>query len=96
MNKINNTQVDNTKDIDLIIYMYNLLDFSNNYSKTSRSLFQYYKDEPALSNHGAVVDYADNNTTDLFKYKEEITSQTSKDGTKNVGIIVTLKYSHYF
>ena len=47
MSEINDTQIDNAKDIDVVITMYNLIEYSNNYSKTSRSLWQYYRDEPA-------------------------------------------------
>ena len=38
ISKINNTQVDNAKDIDIVMPMYNLIEYSNNYSKTSGSL----------------------------------------------------------
>ena len=44
--EINNTQVDNNnKDIDIVMPMYNLIEYRDNYSKTSGSLWQYYKDE---------------------------------------------------
>ena len=36
--KINNTEVDNAKNIDMVTPMYNLIEYSDNYSKTSRSL----------------------------------------------------------
>ena len=44
--RINNTDRDNAKDIDIVIPMYNLIEYSDNCAKTSRSLYQYYKDEP--------------------------------------------------
>ena len=44
--EINNTQIDNAKDIDIVMPTYNLIEYSDNYSKTSRSLWQYYRDEP--------------------------------------------------
>ena len=44
--EINNTQVDNAKDIDIIMPMYNLIEYSDNYAKTSGSLWQYYRNEP--------------------------------------------------
>ena len=44
ISRINNREIDNTKDIDILIPMYNYN--SNNYSKTSGSLWQYYKDDP--------------------------------------------------
>ena len=46
ISEINNTQVDNAKDIDIVMPMYNLIEYSDNYAKTSGSLWQYYKDEP--------------------------------------------------
>ena len=44
--EINNTEIDNAKDIDIVMPMYNLIEYSDNYSKTSGSLWQYYKYEP--------------------------------------------------
>ena len=46
ISEINNTQIDNCKDIDIIMPMYNLIEYSDNYAKTSGSLWQYYRDEP--------------------------------------------------
>ena len=45
ISEINNTQVDNAKDIDIVMPMYNLIEYSNNYSKTSGSLWQHCKDQ---------------------------------------------------
>ena len=41
--------------------MYNLIEYSDAYSKTSGSLWQYYKDEPALDNNGNITDFSDDN-----------------------------------
>ena len=38
--------IDNTVDFDVIILMYNLLEYSKNYRKTTGSLWNYYRDEP--------------------------------------------------
>ena len=43
---MNNTDIDDAHDIDIIMTMYNLNKYSDNYSKTSESLWQYYKDIP--------------------------------------------------
>ena len=43
MSEINNTQIDNAKDIDVVMPMYNLIEYSDSYSKTSGSLWQYYR-----------------------------------------------------
>ena len=45
ISRINNTDIDNAQDIDIVMPMYNLIEYSDNYSKTSGSLWQYYKDE---------------------------------------------------
>ena len=43
ISEINNTQVDNAKDIDVVMPIYDLIEHSDNYSKTSGSLWQYYR-----------------------------------------------------
>ena len=45
ISRINNTDIDNAHDVDIVIPMYNLIEYSDNYSKTSGSLWQYYKDD---------------------------------------------------
>ena len=79
ISRINNTDIDNAHDIDIVMPMYNLTEYSDNYSKTSGSLWQYYKDDP------------NDNLTDSksFKSKVKITGNTPADGnTKDVEIIV--------
>ena len=44
--RINNTDIYTARDFDIVMPMYNLIEYSDNYSKTSRSLWQYYKDDP--------------------------------------------------
>ena len=86
-NCINDTQVDNAKDIDIVMPMFNLIEYSNNYAKTSGSLWQYFRDEP------------DENLADFesFKSKIKITGKTADDGNeKNVEVIVPLKYLSNF
>ena len=46
ISQINNTHIDNAKDIDIVMPMYNLIEYSNNYSKTTGGLWQYCRDEP--------------------------------------------------
>ena len=48
ISKINDIQVYNAKDINIVMPMYNLIEYSDNYSKTSGSLWQYCKDIPAV------------------------------------------------
>ena len=63
ISRINGTDIDNAQDNDIVIPMYNLIEYSNNYSKTSGILWQYYTVDPK------------NNLTDSesFKSKVEIT-----------------------
>ena len=94
---MNNTQIDNAEYIDIVMPMYNLIEYSDNYSKTSGSLWQYCKDIPAVNNAGNIVDFTATNTTDSFKFKTKITGQTGDDGRiDNVEIMVPLKYLNNF
>ena len=95
ISEINNKQVDNAKDIDIVMPMYDLIEYSDNYAKTSGTLWQYCLDIPALNNN-IIVDFADDNLTDSFNFKAKITGQTGIDGTKNVEIMVPLKYLSNF
>ena len=83
ISEVNNTQIDNTKDIDIVMPMYNLIEYSDNYPKTSKSLWQYYRDEP---NHNLA-------DSESFKSKTKITGKTPTAGNeKDVEITVPLKY----
>ena len=91
ISEINNTQAGNAKDIDIVMPMYNLIEYSDNYSKTSGSLWQYCKDIPAVNNN-VIIDFTGNNRTDSFHFKVKMIGQTGDNGTKNVEIMVPLKY----
>ena len=65
ISEINNTQIDNAKDIDIVMPMYNLIEYCDNYAKTSGRLLQYYRDEP--SNNLA--------NSESFKFKVKITGK---------------------
>ena len=87
ISRINNTDIDNVQDIDTVLPMSNLIEYSDSYSKTSGSLWQYYKDVP--NNNLA--------NSELSKFKVKITGKTSDDcNTKDVEIIVPLKYLSKF
>ena len=91
--EINNAQVDDAQKIDVVMPMYNLIEYSDAYSKTSGSLWQYYRDEPALDNNGNITDVPPNNNNSAsLKFKQQISGQTGNGGTKNVKIMVLLKY----
>ena len=75
ISRINNTDIDTAQDIDIVIPMYNLIEYNGNYSKTSRRLWQYYKYKP-------IDNMAD---SESFKSKVKITGKTAADrNTKNV------------
>ena len=89
ISEINNTQIDNAKDIDIVMPMYNLIEYSDNYAT---SLWQYSKDIPSQTDNNAIIIFAENNLTDSFNFKAKITVQTGNNGTKDVEIMVPLKY----
>ena len=96
ISEINNTQIDNAKDIDIVVPMYNLIEYSDNFAKTTGSLWQYCKDIPARNNNNAIIIFAENNLTDSFNFKAKITGQTGNNGTKDIEIMVPLKYFSNF
>ena len=96
ISKINNTQIDNAEYIDIVVPMYNLMEYSDNYSKTSGSLWQYCKEIPAINNEGAIINFDGTNATDSFNFKTKITGQTNNNGIINVEIMVPLKYLNNF
>ena len=85
--EINNTEIDNAKDVDIVIPMYNLIEYRDNYTKTFGSLWQYYKDQPNDN-------LADSESS---KSKIKITGNTPANGnTKDVEIFVPRKYLSNF
>ena len=96
ISEINNTQIDNAKDIDIVTPMYNLIEYNDNYAKTTGILWQYCKDIPARNDNNAIIIFEDNNLTDSFNFKVKFTGQTRNNGTKDVEIMVPLKYLSNF
>ena len=76
--------------------MYILTEYSKTYSKTSGNLWQYYRDEPALNNNVNIIGFSTDNNSASFKFKQKITVQTGNGGTKDVEIMVPLKYLSSF
>ena len=74
--KINNLLIDNAEDLDIVMPMYNLLEYSKHYRKITGSLGNYYRDQP---NNPPDDNYnADPITnSESFKYKHNITGKTS-------------------
>ena len=104
ISEINNTQIDHAKDFDTVMPLYNLIEYSNNYSKTFGKLWQYCKDIPAVNNNGNIVEFDDSIVEfwwffddDSLIFKAKITGQTDGNrGIDNVEIMVTLKYLSNF
>ena len=89
--EINNKQIENAKDIDIVMPVYNVIEYSDNYSKTSGNLWQCCKDMPAVDDDGDIVDFDGANATDSLNFKAKITGQTDDDGKINgVEIMLTL------
>ena len=55
------------KTFDVVMPIYNLIEYSDNHSETSGILWQYYRDEPALYNAGDPDNFPGNSTS--FRYK---------------------------
>ena len=84
--------------------MYNLIAYSDNYSKTSGSLWQYCKEMPAVNNNDEIVDFNGTNAcSESFNFKTKITCQTAANnnnsniaGRVDIEIMVPLKYLSSF
>ena len=93
INEIINTKLDNATDTDIVIAMHSLIEYSDNYSEASGSLWKYSKDITAVNNKGNIVEFNGANATDLFSFISKITGPTDNNGRiSNVEIILQLKY----
>ena len=69
ISKVNGVKIDNAKDLDAVMPLYNLLEYSKNYKKATSSLWSYYRDEPS--------DPFSSNS-ESFKYKASIVGKHYK------------------
>ena len=83
--------------------MYNLIEYCDNYSKTSESLWQYCNEIPNIDDNGNIVNFDGTNETESFKFKSSITGKTAANnddgnivGRVDVEIMVRLKYLSNF
>ena len=81
--KINNELIEDAEDLDVVMPMYNLLNYSKNYRKTIGSFYNYYRDELSNDDDDDDDDDDDNNfgkikvvNSNVFKYKNKITGNT--------------------
>ena len=80
-------QINNAKDIDIVMLTYNLIEYSDNYAKTTGSLWQYFRDDP----NDNLAD------SESFKSKIKIAGKTpTNNNVKNVETMVPLKYLSNF
>ena len=88
ISKINGVKIDNAEDLDVVMPMYNLLEYSKNYRKTTGSLWNYYRDQPSdpLSTN-----------SESFKYKTSIVGKTlNNDSLTDAEVVVPLKHLSNF
>ena len=52
--------------------MYNLIEYSDSYSKTSERLWQYYRDEPSLNNADVINNFSGNSVSFKFKERKQV------------------------
>ena len=81
------TFVDNTEDLDFVMAMYNLLEYRNNYSITSGSLWNYYRDgvNDAANENDAANKKINNKTTSnkSFEYKTKLIGSTQNNNSSS-------------
>ena len=100
ISKINNVLIDNAEDLDVVMLMYNLIEYSKKYSKTTGSLCYYYRDEP---NNPPANNYNKDPIKNpaSSKYKNNIIGKTPNNDNgdnnkKDSEILVPLKHSSNF
>ena len=103
ISKINNTFVDSVEDIDIVMLIFNMLEYSNNYSMTSESLWNYYRDDVNNDVHDVNTDnYNKNNNKPTrsipFEYKTKITKSTPGNNNTELSaeVFVIWKYLSNF
>ena len=87
---INDEHVEKAEDLDIVVPMYNLLEYSDNYQDSTGSLYRFKRDEPPDDN----ADVASN--TSSLVYKSKLISGTDNNNVNNVKLVVPLKYVSSF
>ena len=90
MTKINNEFIEDADDLDIVMPIYNLLEYSKNYRKTIGSLCNYYRDE--LSDDNNPYNFPNTNVVSAFKYKNKITGNTNRVGKQDEELAIPLTY----
>ena len=101
--RVNGELIEDADDLDIVMPMYNLLEYSKNYRKTIGSLYNYYRDELTNDNNNNFVNMNVVNSN-TFKYKNKIIGNTyivdagadgydvNKNGTQTIKLAIPLKY----
>ena len=102
ISQINNTLIDNVENLCVLMPMYNLLEYSNNYSMTSGSLWDYYKDEinddeNEIDDNGNEINNRKRTKRKTFKYKTKLIWSTSNNISRlNPEVVIPLKHLSNF
>ena len=95
ISKINNTLTDNGEDLDIVMPLSNLLEYSKNYSKRTGSFWNYYRDKPNSGANNNI--YYSIKASKSFDYKASITGKLESNNIENeVEIVVPLKHLSNF
>ena len=98
---VNGEHDETAENLDIIMPMYILIEYSDNYTDSSGSLYQFKRDESPMNDAGNHLNFALENSTS-FKYKANLLEKATDDGgnnrsLKNAEIVVPLKYlSNFF
>ena len=98
ISKINGIKIDNAEDLDVVMPMYNLLEYSKNNRKTTGSLLNYYRDGPNSDTNDNEIMHSIIDSKS-FDYKTNFMENgvTNNNLTKNnIEIVVSLKYFSHF
>ena len=102
--RINGELIEDANELDIVIPMYNLLEYSKNYRKTTGSLYNYYRDELSDDTDDNNFDNIKVVNSNTFKYKNKITGNTynvdagvdgydvNKNSKEEIELAIPLKY----
>ena len=105
---INSELIEDADDLDIVILIYNLLEYSKSYRKTIGSLYNYYRDELSDDAHDNNFDNIEVVNSNTFKYKNKIIGNTynvnaddddydvNKNGTQEIELTIPFKYLDNF
>ena len=96
ISKFDNTLIDNAEDLDIAMPMYNFIEYSKSYAKTSGTLWNYYRDEPNSGAEGNINYSFKDSKSSVYKIS---TTEKLEDGnkeTEDVEIVLPIKYLSNF